>query len=231
MLLGWPDYLCLAIIAWGAVTGLLRGFVRVMANLVGLVAGLLVGSWGTGPVVGWLARLGCVDAAARWLSARLPLPATTSTMPVGGRVPIAWGESWSPALKGAVQGRAEALFAGMGGPVTTGQLIARAGTELLLSLAVFLIILAVVRIGLNWVGGKLSSWLAGRGLGWPDRLAGAVAGAGRNAVGVAVLAALAVAVLTLLPPHRQPLPPGGLAWTLAEWFNRIIYPWLLARLS
>lgn len=231
MLLGWPDYLCLAIIAWGGVTGLLRGFVRVMANLVGLVAGLLVASWGTGPVVGWLTRLGSVDAAARWLSVRLPLSAPTSTMPVGGRLPIAWGDSWSPALKGAVQGRAEALFAGMGGPVTTGQLIARAGVELLFSLVAFLIIVWVVRIGLSWLGGKLSSWLAGRGLGWPDRLAGAVAGAGWNGVRAAAVAGLTVTLLTLLPPHRQPLPPGGLAWTLAEWFNRIIYPWLLARLS
>lgn len=231
MLLAWPDYLCLLIIAWGALSGALCGFVRVVASLAALVAGLLVAAWGTGPVVAWLARLGWVDTVTRWISSRLPLPAALATAPVGGRVPIAWGEGWPPALKQTLQERAESLFAGTSGPVTTGELIARAGAELLFSVVVFLIVLVVVERCLKWAGRKLSEWVAGRGLGWPDRLAGALAGAGRNALLVAALAAVAVPLLTFLPPHRDLLRPGGLTWTLAEWFNRIIYPWLLARLS
>lgn len=201
-----------------------------MANLVALLAGLLVAAWATGPVVAWLARVGWVHPLSEWISSRLPLPAALATAPVGGRVPIAWGEGWPPALKGALQQRAEALFAGTSGPVTTAELIGRAGAELIFSLVVFLIVAMVVQTLLKWAGGRLSRWVAGRGLGWPDRLAGALVGAGRNALFVAALAALAVPLLTFMPLHRDLLRPGGLTWTLAEWFNRIVYPWLLARL-
>jgi len=230
LLLGWPDYLCLLVIAWGALTGAICGFVRVVMNLVSLAAGLVAGAWGTGPVVAWLGRLGLVSAVSARIAAHLPLAQAVSATPVGGRVPIAWGESLPPGLKQALQQRVEALFAGTSGFVTLGELIARAATELFFSVAVFLVILAAVQGLLRWAGRRISWWLGARGLHWPDRLVGAVAGAARNALVVAALAALALPLVTLLPAGQGLLRPGGLAYALAGWFGGI-YPWLLAHLS
>lgn len=228
MLLGWPDYLCLLVIAWGGVTGLVYGFVRVVVNLVALAAGVGIAAWATGAVVGRLARLGWVAAVGAWISTRLPLPPSVAAMPVGGRVPVAWGEGLPPALKTALQQRAEALFANTPGPATLGELVSGALAELLVSLVVFLLIVLVAQGLLRWVGHKVSWWLSARGLTWPDRLAGLLVGAARNALMVSAFAALALPLLNVVTP-RGLLQPGGLTYTLAGWFGRL-YPWLLGRL-
>lgn len=228
LLVAWPDYLCAAFIALGAVGGFLAGFVRLLSGVAALVSGVAAAAWGTGPVVGWCGQAGWVDALARFIQARLP--AAVARAPVGGRVPLAWGEGWPPALRRLVQGRAEELFASTAGPVTVGELLARAGAELLVSVVVFLVILAVVQGCLRWAGAKLAAWVAGRGLGWPDRLAGVLLGAARNAFLASVLAAGALSLATLLPVPGGAIHRGGLTWTLAEWFNGAVLPWLLARL-
>lgn len=229
MLLGWPDYLCLLVIAWGAVTGVMHGFVRVVANLAALVVGLGVAAWGTGPVVAWLEHLGWVKAVATRISAHLPLPQSVTAMPVGGRVPITWGDDLPPALKAALQQRAEALFASTSGAATLGELVTRALTELLFSLVVFLLILAVSQGFLRWVGKKVSGWLGAHGLSWPNRLGGLLVGAARSTLVMSAVAALALPLVTVVSPGLALLKPGGLAYILAEWFGRF-YPWLLARL-
>lgn len=228
MLLGWPDYLCLLVIVWGALTGLRQGFVRMATNLAALVAGVVMAAWGTGPVVGWLARLGWVAAVGAWISDRLPFPRSVAAMPVGGRVPIAWGEGMPPALKAALQQRAEALFASTSAAATLEELVSRALAELLFSLAVFLLIVAVVQGLLRWVGSKVSGWLGARGLTWPDRLAGLVVGAARNTLVVSAVAAFALPLVNVVAP-RGLLQPGGLAYALGGWFGRF-YPWLLSLL-
>jgi len=163
-----------------------------------------------------------------WISARLPLPRSVAAMPVGGKVPIAWGEGLPPVLKAALQQRAEALFASTSAAATLGDLVARALAELLFSLAVFLVIVTVVQRLLWSVGRAASRWLLARGLAWPDRLAGLLVGAARNALVVSALAALALPLVTVVQP-RGLLQPGGLTYILAGWFGRL-YPWLLARL-
>jgi uncharacterized membrane protein required for colicin V production len=226
--LGWPDYVCLLVIVWGGVTGLTHGFVRMVVNVIALVAGVGIAAWATGAAVGWFAHLGWVGVVGAWISARLPLPRSVAAMPVGGRVPIAWGEGLPPALKTALQQRAEALFARTSAAPTLGELVSRALAELLISLAVFLLIVVVVQGLLRWAGHKASWWLGARGLTWPDRLAGLLVGAARNALMVSAFAALALPLLNVLAP-RGLLQPGGLTYVLAGWFGRF-YPWLLGRL-
>lgn len=227
MLLGWPDYLCALVIVWGALTGLMRGFVRMVVDLAALVAGVGVAAWGTGPVMGWLGRLGWVGRLETWVSAHLPLPRSVATMPVGGRVPIAWGEGLPPVLKAALQQRAEAVFASTSAVATLGELVARALAELVLSLAVFLLIVAAVQWFLGRAGRKVSQWLGARGLAWPDRMAGLLVGAVRNALLVSALAAFALPLVPMVAPGF--IQPGGLTCVLAGWFGRF-YPWLLAHL-
>ncbi len=224
MLRGWIDYLVMLVVALGALSGLRRGFTRVVFDLLGLAAGLAAAWFGTRPLVGWLGRLGWEHALAAWLREHMPLSGSVMALPVGGKVPFNWGEGMPPALRRALQERSEALFAS-GYQGSLGGLLSEAAAHLLLSVLVFAVLWMLAQTAVNLLGAVLSGGLKAAGLSVIDRVAGAAAGAVRNGVVVAATLCLVWPFAVLLGGAGL-FPPGGLSHRLATWFSSL-YPWLV----
>ena len=227
----WLDYVVLAAILWGVVSGFWQGLIRVLFGLLALLLGVAGAALATSPVTAWLnARFAWEEALATWVMPRLPLPQAVLVLPVGGKVPYTWGAGLPEALRKALQMRAEESFA-QGGTPTLGALLAQAAAELLFSLAVFFVLWLVIQTLVTAVGRLLAGWVKARGLTLFDRLGGAVAGAAKNAFVAGVVLAAALPFLVLLRQGQgltspgAPVPPGSLvspgslAATLAGWFG------------
>lgn len=229
MLKGWLDYLCLIWIAWGALMGMRAGLVRTVFGLLAFVASVAAAGWGSGPLVAWLdTRWGWTGYLSRWILERLPFPPGLLAMPVGGRVPFSWGEGLPVPLREALQRRAEILFR-EGARGSVGELLAGAVAGFLLQLAALLLLWLLAQRLVTALGQALAKWFEGRGLSAPDRAAGALVGAARQALLLSMALGVSLPFLALLG-NRHLFPSGSLAATLAGWFAGA-YPWLVSRLG
>lgn len=223
------DYIFIAFLIWGALTGWRRGFLAIVIGFAGVLLAWYLAARYSPAAAHWIdASLGWVRGTGRYLATRVPLSSSLASYSLANLRPeevsrLLAGLPFPALLQRPLADAAMKVLASAASLhlSTLGDLIYYSMALLIWTVVAFFVIMAVTTGLANSVAWGVTRSLEGTPLSGFNHLTGAVLGSAENLVTLVVLAGLLTPVLHLLrwPALQQFLTASKFLPTLAAWFQ------------